>query len=96
MNESTEGQLIAIDGKMLRSSYVSGDRQSTIRMVNGFACANKGYLARLRLDRSQTKLQRSSSLFSYLMFKEHWFQLTLWVARPVLLRESLSMVVITC
>ena len=36
VNERTNGELIAIDGKLLRSSYNRGDRQSTIHMVRAF------------------------------------------------------------
>ena len=71
VHESTEGQLIAIDGKTLRSSYQRSNRQSTIHMVNAFACANKVVLGQVKIQRSRTKLRQFLSLLSYLMFKVH-------------------------
>ena len=41
VHKLTQGEVIAIDGKTLRSSYAPEDRKSTIHMVNAFACANK-------------------------------------------------------
>lgn len=48
VHELTEGGLIAIDGKTLRSSYSRNARHSTIHMVNAFACANKVVLGQVK------------------------------------------------
>lgn len=40
VSASSKGDLIAIDGKVLRSSYNREDRKSTIHMVSAFATAN--------------------------------------------------------
>ena len=57
MHENTEGQLIAIDGKTLRSSYKRGDRQSTIHMVNAFAEARKAPLGGLTFERNRGRIE---------------------------------------
>ena len=48
VHKLTQGEVIAIDGKTLRSSYAPEDRKSTIHMVNAFACANKVVLGQLK------------------------------------------------
>ena len=50
VNSSAKGQLIAIDGKVLRSSYNRDDRQSTIHMVSAFASANGMVLGQVKTD----------------------------------------------
>ncbi len=40
VNVHSNGDLIAIDGKVLRSSYNREDRQSMLHMVSAFATAN--------------------------------------------------------
>ena len=40
INQHTDGALVAIDGKTLRSSYDREDRTSTIHMVSAYAAAN--------------------------------------------------------
>lgn len=44
----SKGDVIAIDGKTLRSSYSRDDRQATIHMVNAFACANQVVLGQVK------------------------------------------------
>ncbi|CAH9065828.1 ISAs1 family transposase ISSod22 [Pseudoalteromonas holothuriae] len=48
IQKNTSGELIAIDGKTLRSSYHRDDRSATIHMVNAFACANKLVLGQIK------------------------------------------------
>ena len=66
MHESTEGQLIAIDGKTLRSSYQRGDRQSTIHMVNAFACANKVVLGQVKTSKKSNEITAIPELIQLL------------------------------
>ena len=40
-SERTDGELIAIDGKTLRSSYDRDSRQFTIHMISAFAAQNR-------------------------------------------------------
>jgi len=56
VDESTEGQLIAIDGKTLRSFYQRGFRQSTIHMVNAFTCANKVVLGQIKTSEKSNEI----------------------------------------
>jgi len=66
VHESTEGQLIAIDGKTLRSSYQRGDRQSTIHMVNAFACTNKVVLGQVKTSEKSNEITAIPELFQLL------------------------------
>ncbi|SQD77852.1 conserved protein of unknown function, might belong to Transposase [Moritella yayanosii] len=50
INKLSNGELIAIDGKVLRSSYNRDDRKSTIHMVSAYACANKVVIGQLKTD----------------------------------------------
>lgn len=49
-SERTDGELIAIDGKTLRSSYDRDSRQSTIHMVSAFAAENRLVLGQVKTD----------------------------------------------
>lgn len=66
VHESTEGQLIAIDGKTLRSSYQRGDRQSTIHMVNAFSCANKVVLGQVKTSEKSNEITAIPELIQLL------------------------------
>jgi len=66
VHESTEGQLIAIDGKTLRSSYQRGDRQSTIHMVNAFACTNKVVLGQVKTSEKSNEITAIPELIQLL------------------------------
>lgn len=66
VHELTEGQLIAIDGKTLRSSYQRGDRQSTIHMVNAFACANKVVLGQVKTAEKSNEIRAIPELIQLL------------------------------
>ena len=50
VNTRAKGELIAIDGKVLRGSYNRDDRQSTIHMVSAFASANGMVLGQVKTD----------------------------------------------
>lgn len=50
VHELTQGELVAIDGKMLRGSYNRDDRNSTIHMVSAYAAANKLIIEQLKTD----------------------------------------------
>lgn len=54
-SKRTDGELIAIDGKTLRSSYDRDSRQSTIHMVRAFAAHNRLVLGQIKTDASLTK-----------------------------------------
>ena len=66
VHERTEGQLIAIDGKTLRSSYQRGNRQSTIHMVNAFACANKVVLGQVKTAEKSNEITAIPELIQLL------------------------------
>lgn len=66
VHKTTAVQLIAIDGKTLRSSYQRGDRQSTIHMVNAFACANKVVLGQVKTSEKSNEITAIPELIQLL------------------------------
>ena len=69
INKVTEGELIAIDGKTLRSSYDREDRRSTIHMVNAFACANSLVIGQCRTDAKSNEITAIPELIKLLDLK---------------------------
>jgi hypothetical protein len=53
----TEGELVAIDSKTLRSSWLPGNRSSAIHMVSTFACANSLVLGQVKTDEKSKQFQ---------------------------------------
>ena len=66
VNSSAKGQLIAIDGKVLRSSYNRDDRQSTIHMVSAFASANGMVLGQVKTDAKSNEITAIPELLTLL------------------------------
>ena len=66
LHETTDGQVIAIDGKTLRSSYQRGNKSSTIHMVNAFACANKLVLGQVKTAAKSNEITAIPELISLL------------------------------
>jgi len=64
--ESSQGEVIAIDGKTLRGSYSRDDRQATIHMVNAFACANKVVLGQVKTDEKSNEITAIPELIDLL------------------------------
>lgn len=58
--------MIAIDGKTPRSSYQRGDRQSTIHMVNAFACANRVVLGQVKTSEKSNEITAIPELIQLL------------------------------
>ena len=56
VHKRVSGELIAIDGKVLRSSYNREDRQSTIHMVSAFASANGVVLGQVKTDTKSNEI----------------------------------------
>jgi len=46
----SEGEVVAVDGKCLRSSYDRHDRQSAIHMLSAFATANGVVIGQTKTD----------------------------------------------
>jgi predicted transposase YbfD/YdcC len=67
--ELLEGQLIAIDGKRLCSSYHRGDRQSAIHMVNAFASENNVVLGQIKTQSKSNEITAIPALLSMLEIK---------------------------
>jgi hypothetical protein len=62
----TQGQLIAIDSKTLRGSYQRENRQSTIHMVNAFACQNKLVLGQVKTTEKSNEITAIPELIKLL------------------------------
>ncbi|MGK0411620.1 MAG: hypothetical protein ACJASB_003826 [Shewanella psychromarinicola] len=50
VHQLTNGEVIAIDGKTLPSSYNRDDRSCTIHMISAYASANKLVLGQLKAE----------------------------------------------
>ena len=48
--EMTHGEIIAIDGKCLKSSYHQDDKKDAIYMVSAFAEANEVVLGQVKVE----------------------------------------------
>jgi len=66
VSTSAKGELIAIDGKVLRSSYNRDDRQSTIHMVSAFASANGMVLGQVKTDAKSNEITAIPELLALL------------------------------
>jgi len=52
----SEGEVVAVDGKCLRSSYNRHDRQSAIHMVSAFATANGVVIGQTKTDAKSNEI----------------------------------------
>lgn len=66
VNKRTKGELIAIDGKVLRGSYNRDDRQSTIHMVSAYATANGVVMGQLKADAKSNEITAIPALLKLL------------------------------
>jgi predicted transposase YbfD/YdcC len=69
INQHTDGALVAIDGKTLRSSYDREDRTSTIHMVSAYAAANKLVLGQIKTDAKSNEITAIPELLALLDIK---------------------------
>jgi predicted transposase YbfD/YdcC len=69
INKMSKGELIAIDGKVLRSSYDRDDRKSTIHMVSAYATANKFVIGQVKTDAKSNEITAFPELIKLLDIK---------------------------
>lgn len=69
LHKLTKGDLVAIDGKTLRSSYNRADRRSTLHMVNAYACANKLVIGQYKTDEKSNEITAIPELIKLLDIK---------------------------
>ena len=69
ITNSTDGDVVAIDGKTLRGSYNRHDRQSTIHMVSAFATANGVVMGQLKTAEKSNEITAIPSLLALLEVK---------------------------
>ncbi|ART82247.1 ISAs1 family transposase [Oceanisphaera profunda] len=65
----TDGELIAIDGKVLRGSYDRENRQSTIHMVSAFSSANGVVMGQLKTNAKSNEITAIPALLKLLDIK---------------------------
>lgn len=65
----TDGELIAIDGKVLRGSYNRDDRKSAIHMVSAFASHNKVVMGQLKTSAKSNEITAIPALLKLLDIK---------------------------
>ncbi|OOF25991.1 ISAs1 family transposase [Salinivibrio sp. IB872] len=69
VNVHANGALIAIDGKVLRSSYNREDRQSTLHMVSAFATANGVVMGQVKTQDKSNEITAIPELINLLDIK---------------------------
>ena len=69
VHDSTDGELIAIDGKVLKRSYDRNSRQSAIHMVSAFASANGVVLGQTKTDAKSNEITAIPGLLKLLDIK---------------------------
>lgn len=69
ITERSDGELIAIDGKVLRGSYNRESRQSTIHMVSAFATANGVVMGQLKTNAKSNEITAIPELLNLLDIK---------------------------
>ena len=65
----TDGEVVAIDGKTLRSSYNRENRQSAIHMVSAFATANGVVMGQIKTDAKSNEITAIPELLNLLDLK---------------------------
>ena len=65
----TQGQVIAVDGKTLKSSYDRTDRRTAIHMVNAYATANGVVLGQYKTDAKSNEITAVPALLQLLDIK---------------------------
>lgn len=69
VNATSSGDLVAIDGKALRSSYNREDRRSAIHMVSAFATANGVVIGQVKTDAKSNEITAIPELLKLLDIK---------------------------
>jgi len=64
--QQTNGQIIPIDGKTLRHSYVPGDPKAAIHMVSAWAASNRIVLAQVKTDEKSNEITAIPALLDLL------------------------------
>ena len=77
ISQRSDGELIAIDCKVLRDSYDRDDRQSTIHMASAFASANGLVIGKIKIDAKSNEITAILALVKLLYINGFWFLLML-------------------
>ncbi|WP_299022915.1 ISAs1 family transposase, partial [uncultured Photobacterium sp.] len=65
-HEVTNGEVIAIDGKTLRSTYDKGRRQGAIHMVSAFSAANQVVIGQVKTSEKSNEITAIPELLGLL------------------------------
>ena len=66
INQITEGEIVAIDGKTLRRSYDRSDKKAAIHMVSAWACKNGVVLGQLKTEEKSNEITAIPNLLRLL------------------------------
>lgn len=66
VNSLTDGEVVAIDGKILSSSYSCESRQPTIHLVSSFATANGVAMRQIKAEGKSNVITASPKLLNLL------------------------------
>ncbi|CDG21777.1 H repeat-associated protein yhhI [Xenorhabdus poinarii G6] len=69
VHQLTKGELVAIDGKVLRGSYHREDRYSTLHMVSAYAAANQLVIGQVRTQSKSNEITAIPELIKLLELK---------------------------
>ncbi|KMJ43316.1 transposase [Xenorhabdus khoisanae] len=69
VHELTQGELVAIDGKVLRGSYSPEERLSTLHLVSAYATANKLVMGQVRTQKKSNEITAIPELINLLNLK---------------------------
>ena len=56
MQEATEGDVVAIDGKTLRRAFTKGGKKGAIHMVNAWSSHNHLVLGQVKVDAKSNEI----------------------------------------
>ncbi|WP_350307958.1 ISAs1 family transposase, partial [Photorhabdus viridis] len=56
VHQVTQGELVAIDGKVLRGAYAPGERSSALHLVSAYATANKMVIGQVKTQKKSNEI----------------------------------------
>ena len=90
LRQSTEGRLVAIDGKTLRRSHDARSGKKPTHVINVWRSANQAVLAQMKVDGKSNEITTISELLALLDLKGAIVSVDAMAARPRSPRRSWS------
>ncbi|WP_445497865.1 ISAs1-like element ISPlu17 family transposase [Photorhabdus sp. SF281] len=69
VHQVTQGELVAIDGKVLRGAYAPGERSSALHLVSAYATANKMVIGQVKTQKKSNEITAIPELIKLLELK---------------------------